>query len=143
MVQRCTNPKRKDFQRYGGRGISVCARWHLFENFLSDVGERPEGMQLDRIDNNKNYEPANVRWVSATENACNKSNNVKIFFNGKYFTISQLAKELGISRALMRYRLKNGWNLETISKLKPSKANRSQRKVTWASQPKKETLINQ
>ncbi len=69
---RCNNPNVRSYKNYGGRGISVCNRWDSFENFLEDMGERPSGMQIDRIDNNGNYEPANCRWVTNYENQQNK-----------------------------------------------------------------------
>jgi hypothetical protein len=64
MVNRCTNQTHARWVDYGGRGISVCDRWRKFENFLADMGERPSGMTLDRIDNDRGYEPGNCRWVS-------------------------------------------------------------------------------
>jgi hypothetical protein len=72
MKQRCDNPKRLYYPRYGGRGIKVCERWREFTNFLEDMGHPQDGMQLDRIDNNGNYEPSNCKWSTPKENSTNK-----------------------------------------------------------------------
>lgn len=72
MLQRCTNPKAPNWAYYGGRGITVCGLWHSFENFLADVGERPDGMTLDRIDNDGHYEPGNVKWSTPKQQAANR-----------------------------------------------------------------------
>lgn len=72
MRTRCTNPKFKDWQYYGGRGIKVCDRWLVFENFLADMGERPKGRSLDRRDVNGNYEPDNCRWATNSEQRLNQ-----------------------------------------------------------------------
>lgn len=72
MRQRCQNLKDKDFESYGGRGITVCERWEAFENFLADMGKCPPGCCIDRIDNHGGYEPANCRWATASESNKNR-----------------------------------------------------------------------
>lgn len=72
MKQRCTNPNYSEFSLYGGRGIKICERWLTFSNFFEDMGDRPLGMSIDRVDVNGNYEPNNCRWATDSEQALNK-----------------------------------------------------------------------
>lgn len=75
MIQRCTNPNNTSFERYGARGVAVSPRWMKFSNFLADMGERPVGRALDRIDNAKGYEPGNCRWATHAEQGQNRRSN--------------------------------------------------------------------
>lgn len=72
MHQRCKNPNRHEYKRYGGKGITVCERWNKFENFYADMGQRPKETSIDRINSNGNYEPCNCRWATAREQEYNK-----------------------------------------------------------------------
>lgn len=112
MHARCTNANLRNFHRYGGRGISVCEHWAVFENFLSDMGHRPPRTSLDRIDNDGNYEPGNCRWADAKTQARNTRSNRIIEWHGISKPISAWAEELGIHRGTLTMRLRNGWSVE-------------------------------
>lgn len=122
MKQRCSNPKSHGYKYYGGRGISVCERWLSFQNFLDDMGERPENMTLDRIDVNGNYEPGNCRWATWVEQADNRrqaSNCVdiglekqgdkwrcRIWYQGKNRNIGTYTKKADAIKAYVYYKIK-------------------------------------
>lgn len=98
---RCDDPGNPAFKHYGGRGIKLCPRWRGapqgFDNFVNDMGPRPGGMSLDRIDNNGDYEPSNCRWASPITQQNNKTNNVRVTLHGRTHTIAQWCRELNIS----------------------------------------------
>lgn len=96
MKRRCRNPRNLMYPRYGGRGITVCGRWMKYANFLADMGERPAGTTLDRINNDGNYEPGNCRWATRTEQMSNTSLNVFVTWKGRRFTLKQLATKLSL-----------------------------------------------
>ncbi len=116
MISRCTNPNAVKFKNYGGRGIRVCDRWvESFENFLADMGPRPEpstDYSIDRIDVNGNYEPSNCRWLVKTEQARNQTKTVWITANGKTMLMADWAREMNISEAGIHSRMKRGWTPE-------------------------------
>jgi hypothetical protein len=112
MHMRCYRENNPSFDHYGAKGVIVCNRWHTFENFLSDMGERPEGCTIDRVDSNKNYTKTNCRWLNASENSA-RAQNRYLTFRGKKKTISQLAIEFGIRQDTLHFRVfKAGWDLE-------------------------------
>jgi hypothetical protein len=115
MVARCTYPSNPAFRHYQKRGITVCERWRVFDNFLADMGERPANTTLDRIDNNKSYEPGNCRWATKKEQGNNRATNVHYEFRGDRLTIAQLLKHSTVSKDCLMGRLrkmKHPWPLE-------------------------------
>jgi hypothetical protein len=106
MKNRCKNPNNKNYHNYGGRGISVCDEWdRSFEVFLKDMGERPDGLTLERINNNKDYEPGNCKWITQKEQTRNTRKNRQITFNGEIKTLPVWADELGFKPHVIYSRL--------------------------------------
>jgi hypothetical protein len=114
MKARCANPSAAHFDRYGGRGISVCARWQSFDQFLADIGERPAGTTLDRINNEGNYEPGNCRWATRKANSRNRSDNHLLTFNGQTKTLAEWVESTSHSLATLQGRVRMGWTDEQI-----------------------------
>ena len=112
MMARCYSETHMHFQHYGGRGIEVCARWHDFDAFAADMGERPLGCSLERIDNDLGYSPENCRWATAKDQANNRRNNTVIEANGVEMTITQWADRLGTSASTISARIDMGWSVE-------------------------------
>lgn len=110
MIQRCSDPNSTSYPRYGALGITVNERWKKFENFFADMGERPDGCSLDRIDPRKNYEPGNCRWATDDEQANNKRNNRVIEVNGKSMTVTEASRLTGIPAHVLFRRVSKGWS---------------------------------
>lgn len=112
MKQRCESPGASKFAIYGGRGIKVCDRWQSFSNFLADMGERPPGMSIDRIDPDGDYEPGNCRWATQLEQQNNRRNNRMVLVNGERMTVSMAARSAGLKPDMVMQRLKRGLSIE-------------------------------
>lgn len=113
MRNRCNYKGNKSYSYYGGRGITVCERWDSFVNFLADMGSKPEGYTLDRIDVNGNYEPSNCRWASKSQQLRNTSRAKVATLNGKTQSIHDWVKELGLKYTTVKTRIWNlGWTPE-------------------------------
>jgi hypothetical protein len=116
MLSRCRNKNNRAYPDYGGRGIIVCKRWLKFENFLADMGEIPNDLELERNDNNGNYCKENCRWATSLEQNGNKRNNLLFEINGETKHFAEWCRVFRISRDVVRSRLKLGWDIEPALK---------------------------
>lgn len=115
MKDRVLNPNHVHYDKYGGAGVTICEQWMLFENFLTDVGVRPEGKTLDRYpDSNGNYTPDNVRWATRKQQARNRQNNRLLTYNNITKTAVEWAEESPVSKGTFMGRLRLGWPIEKI-----------------------------
>jgi hypothetical protein len=106
MLERCSRTNHPAFHRYGGRGITVCQRWReSFWAFVEDMGERPAGASIERIDNDKGYEPGNCKWATSKEQQRNRCNNRRIEFNGQTRTMAEWSEVTGIKLSALKNRL--------------------------------------
>jgi len=108
MRTRCNNTNSQAYPNYGGRGIKVCERWQNFTNFLEDMGERPDGKTIDRIDNDGNYEPGNCRWANKKEQVSNTRINIYVEIDGEDVCLSEAARRYGIREDTIYKRYKYG-----------------------------------
>jgi hypothetical protein len=127
MKARCYNPNSQRYRNYEGRGIAVCEEWrNSFESFLAYIGLRPSSKYtIDRIDNNGNYEPGNVRWSLPVIQANNRSSNRILVINKRSLTITEWALQTGIKESTIRERLRRGWNPEWAVSINPLRRSRS------------------
>jgi hypothetical protein len=112
MLQRCEDQKCRAYPDYGGRGISVCPEWHVFENFLADMGLPPDGKTLDRENNELGYSKDNCRWVTRITQANNRRSNKLIEFQGRTQTQREWEKEKGMRAGQLYERLHRGWSVQ-------------------------------
>jgi len=114
ILKRCFNNKNDQYKNYGARGITVCRSWLKFENFIADMGIRPDGMSIERIDNNGNYCPENCKWATYGEQCSNKRTNVYLYANGRCLTIAQWSAETGINRQTLYWRSRQKWPVDRM-----------------------------
>lgn len=112
MRARCLNVNDPYYKDYGGRGIGIDASWDEFERFVRDMGMRPEGMTLDRIENSRGYSKSNCQWSNATYQGRNKRNSRYIEFNGSRKTLIEWSEVANCSYTALQYRLRVGWSIE-------------------------------
>lgn len=116
IKNRCKNLNGKDFNRYGGRGIDICNEWLNFDIFYdwAMANGYKENLTIDRIDNNKGYEPSNCRWATMEEQSQNTSKVISITYNNETHSLSKWARITGISRHTLYTRYKKGWDIEKM-----------------------------
>jgi hypothetical protein len=122
---RTLNPNNQNFANYGGRGIFMCLSWRQsFVCFLYDMGPRPRGATLERIDNNGPYSPENCEWATRKKQNRNRRDNVLIEYKGELKSVAEWSEQLGVNPFALYHRLQSGWTHEDtigkpIRKLKP------------------------
>lgn len=129
MVQRCTYPKHVAFPRYGGRGITVCAQWRKFENFVADMGIRRFGLTLERKDNAGNYEPGNCKWATWAEQSRNSKLNVFLVYQGLRLCLTDWSRKTGIGITTLLWRLNHKWPIRKVLDRDCSYGKASRRKT--------------
>lgn len=114
--QRCYNESQKDYRYYGGRGIKICDRWlQSFDNFVADMGLRPEGYTLERVENDKDYSPENCVWASRLEQSGNTSRSLKLTFEGQTKSLEEWSKITGIAYGTLKARMQRlGYTPEQV-----------------------------
>jgi hypothetical protein len=117
MKTRCLNKEHPTFKHYGARGIKVCPEWQSsFDKFLADMGNRPEGSSLDRIDNNGDYNKENCQWASKTTQAGNRRSNLRVMWDGEEYILNEVARMQNVEYQLLRARLLRGLSIEDAVK---------------------------
>jgi hypothetical protein len=132
MIQRCYNPNSSRYARYGGRGVTVCDRWRSsFDAFYADMGDVPDGMSIDRINNDRGYEPGNCRWATPQQQANNRRTNVLIEHEGLELTIAEWARHLGLPYHWIKHRYSKGWRPPELFSPKDHRGENSVHRVHY------------
>lgn len=127
MLYRCRNPNAQGYESYGGRGIKVCKRWVKFENFYADMGEKPDGLSIDREDNDGDYKPSNCRWATVRQQIRNRQGSPRHIWNGEMLSLADITEKVGVVPWRKAYeRMRQGWTLQDAVTIK--RANRWRRK---------------
>lgn len=129
MRNRCRNKNRKDYKHYGGRGITVDPHWNSFENFETDMGPTyKEGLELDRINNDKGYSKENCRWSTRAEQLQNYRKNHNLTYKGKTMSLTMWSKAIGMNYSTLRSRINDsGWSVKESLTLSLKKTKRKQK----------------
>lgn len=136
VMERCYSESDPAYDRYGGRGIKVCDRWHDFKNFYEDMGDRPEGRTLDRINNDGDYSPDNCRWATYKRQNRNKRNTIIVEFNGETACLKDLTEKYGLNYQTVYARIKkHGWSVDDALTIKPKKGGNHGRVVEPGRRP--------
>jgi hypothetical protein len=114
MIQRCTNPRAPNFKHYGGRGIKVCAEWREFKNFLRDMGIRPKSRELERRNNDGDYEPSNCYWATRYEQTRNSRRNRMLTHKGETLCVADWARRIGLNPQTLHSRLSAGMPINRV-----------------------------
>jgi hypothetical protein len=146
MVWRCYNPRARYYHDYGGRGITVCARWLDVANFASDMGEPPKGLSIDRKDNDGHYScgkceqcvaqgwSMNCRWSTPREQSRNSRRNMRITFRGLTLCLAEWAERIGMRPKTLESRLCRGWTVKEILTVPPQKSRHWRKSAKEVSQ---------
>lgn len=111
MKRRCLDPKHKFYKNYGAVGITVCDRWLDFRNFYKDMGDRPAGYTIERLDNSKSYQPDNCKWGTRDEQGKNRSCVRYLTYKNETKTLIEFVKQYNVSYKLLDSRIYHGWNI--------------------------------
>lgn len=109
MLRRCEEVGHKDYPNYGGRGITVCEEWHTFENFYADMGDKPEGMSIERTRNNEGYNPNNCVWATKKVQARNTRNTHYVIVGGRRVSLAEAVEGSGVPYHTAKSRIYRGW----------------------------------